>query len=214
MFELDGLTVDYGTSCPLDGVVAHLGPEPVAVMGPSGSGKSSLLRVLAGQQQQSAGTVRLNRKVVRSATWATAGDHRIALIHQDYRLVEFLNVVDNLLLAAEVRGLSKGVADAEQVLETVGLAGIDADRMPHTLSGGEQQRVAIARALMCDAEVLLADEPTGALDSDTTRRITDLLVEVAERGSILLVVATHDRGVAAKMHTRLSLDQGRLEAVA
>jgi ABC-type lipoprotein export system ATPase subunit len=213
VIELDGVTVSYrqggAVVTPLRRVTAVLGPGPVAVTGPSGSGKSTLLRVVAGLQAADAGTVVVDGTAVAPPGRRVAGDPRIALVHQDYRLVEFLSVADNLRLCAELHArdlTDDAVADA---LETVGLGGHE-DREPATLSGGEQQRVAIARGLVSGASVLLADEPTGALDVENTRRVADLLVRLGSRPDVTVVVATHDPEVAARMAGRHRLADGEL----
>jgi len=212
VFELSGVTVRFGERRILDSVSANLGPQPVAVMGPSGSGKTTLLKVLAGRMRPRAGVVRFDGRAVRF-TKGGAADERIAVIHQDYRLVEFLSVLDNVLLASELRGSTTDDAGARLLLERVGLRSADFGRLPGTLSGGEQQRVAIARALSCGARVLLADEPTGALDRATTMQIAELLVELAESDGVQVVVATHDVAVARTMHQQLLVSDGKLRPI-
>jgi ABC-type lipoprotein export system ATPase subunit len=198
VYQLSKVTVRFGERRLLDSVSVSFGPEPVALMGPSGSGKTTLIQVLAGQLRPVAGRVSLDGKPIRFSN-RTVADSRIAVIHQDYRLVEFLSALDNVLLASELRGLRRSARDARELLGRVGLNKIDVDRKPGTLSGGEQQRVAIARALLCGATVLLADEPTGALDIATTMQITDLLLELAESERVQVVIATHDLAVAGRM---------------
>jgi ABC-type lipoprotein export system ATPase subunit len=194
----------------LDDVSLQVEKEPVALMGPSGSGKSSLLRVLAGLQAPQAGTVVIDGKPVRAARDRGTTDPRVALIQQDHRLVDFLTVAENLRLAAELRGLPVTAADVSASLAEVGLDGY-ASRWPATLSGGEQQRVAIARALLLESRVILADEPTGALDADNSLLVAGLLAEIAQRDGVCVVVATHDADVAARLPRRLRLTRGRLQ---
>jgi ABC-type lipoprotein export system ATPase subunit len=134
-------------------------------------------------------------------------------VYQDYKLVDFLSIADNLLLAAEMRGLNKSRADAERALSTVGLDHLNPTRLPATLSGGEQQRVAIARAVICESEALIADEPTGALDASTTDVVTDLLLSLATETSTMVLVATHDPRVADRMPARFELREGQLRRV-
>lgn len=208
--RVSGLVVSYGRTRPLDGVDAVLGPASVAVTGPSGSGKSTLLRVLAGQQRPDAGEVTLDGTPIRRATWTRGADHRVGVVQQDCALVDFLSVGDNLRLAVEARGGRPRPGLVEEALERVGLGDIRPARMPATLSGGEAQRVAIARALVGGCRVLLADEPTGALDADTTTQVAALFLQVAAQG-VLVVVATHDPIVAERLPRRLVLDRGRLE---
>jgi ABC-type lipoprotein export system ATPase subunit len=151
----------------------------------------------------------LDERPVR-ASRRVGGDGRIAVIHQDYRLVEFLSALDNVLLACELRGSNRTETEARDLLERVGLRGAALDRRPGNLSGGEQQRVAIARALLCGATTLLADEPTGALDRTTTTQITDLLLELAASGEVQVVIATHDLAVARRMKHQMLLSDGQL----
>lgn len=194
---------------PLRSASFQVGEESVVVMGPSGSGKSTLLRVLAGLQAADSGTVVIGDVQVRMGRRGGAGDVRVSLIHQDYRLVEFLTVADNLALAAELRSVTVAEVDLAGALSRVGLDGFE-ERSPVTLSGGEQQRVAIARALVTRCQVLLADEPTGALDEDNTRVVAHLLRDVSEEHQMSVVVATHDRLVASAMSRTLTLHDGRL----
>ncbi|MGY4645621.1 ABC transporter ATP-binding protein [Cellulomonas sp. URHB0016] len=215
MIVLDDVTVRYGTSTPLDGVTIAIGSGTTAVMGPSGSGKSTLLRVIGGLQRPDSGTVTINDSPVVTATWRTASDPRVALIHQDYRLVPFLTVEQNLLLASEIRGVSRSAADVVAVLARVNLGSEMGDRYPASMSGGEQQRVAIGRALIVGAPVIVADEPTGALDVENTERVTEILVHLGSSDGLTVVVATHDPTVAARLDARLALASGILtQAVA
>jgi ABC-type lipoprotein export system ATPase subunit len=213
VFFADQVSVAYRRE-PVFEITAELGPEPVAIMGPSGSGKSTFLRLLAGTQRPDRGIVTLNGIKILEPSWHSSADRRIALVHQDYRLVEFLSVVENLLLATEVRGLKKGADDAVAVLDRLGLSNVDPDRKPGTLSGGEQQRVAIARALVCESAALLADEPSGALDAKNTDLITDLILQIGAETAMQIVVATHDPRVADRFPQRYALDQGALRRLA
>lgn len=210
VITLESVTVAYPNSTPLDDLTCEFAPTSTAVMGPSGSGKSTLLRVIAGLQKPSKGAVSIGSTPVARPSWKSAGDSRVALIHQDYRLVDFLSVSDNVRLAAELRGIEVHDHQVEESLESVGLGKPFLRRRPNSLSGGEQQRVAIARALVCDIDVLLADEPTGALDEDNTRRVAAILCEIGERGDVAVLVATHDRAVADMLRTRYELASGEL----
>lgn len=215
MISLEAVTVDYASGRPLHDLNLHLpAGTTAAIMGPSGSGKSTLLRLIAGLQAPTAGRVRIEGTAVTLATWRTASDARVALIHQDHRLVPFLTVADNLLLAAEMRGLRRSESDAAAVLAEVALPAAMLTRLPLTLSGGEQQRVGIARCLLVDARVILADEPTGALDEDNTTRIADLLVNLGRSKGRVVIVATHDHEVAARFDTCLRLERGQVAVAA
>lgn len=212
MIELREVVVHYaqGRSAvtPLNGVTASLGPGALALMGPSGSGKSTLLRVVAGLQVPDEGSVVVNGTSLDSAGNGT-GDPRVALVHQDYRLIEFLSVRDNLRLCAELHGQEIDEATVKRTLGFVGLNGFG-HRQPATLSGGEQQRVAIARSIVSGAEVLLADEPSGALDVDNTKIITDLLIRLSTETELLVVVATHDPSVAERLPSCWFIRDGRV----
>lgn len=210
MISVEDLTVAYGDVTPLDGLTAQLGPGPTAVMGPSGSGKSTLLRVIAGLQPPSSGLVAIDGTPPRQASWRSGGDPRVALIHQDYRLVPFLTVEENLRLAAEVRGEDLRDEEVGERLAAVRLEHLDRDRLPGTLSGGEQQRLAIARALGPGVSVLLADEPTGALDAENTAVVADLLVGLGATRGVQVILATHDASVAERAAVVFRVDQGRL----
>ncbi|MGY1719406.1 ABC transporter ATP-binding protein [Blastococcus sp. SYSU DS0552] len=188
----------------------EVGTESVVVMGPSGSGKSTLLRVLAGLQSPDRGTVSVDGVPLATGRRGGSGDTRVAVVHQDYRLVDFLTVAENLQLAAELRSVSAPADDLEEALARVGLHGFG-DRSLATLSGGEQQRVAIARALVSRCRVLLADEPTGALDEENTGVVARLLRDLSREHGMSVVVATHDRSVARTMSRSLVLHDGRLQ---
>jgi ABC-type lipoprotein export system ATPase subunit len=203
--------VKYAGTTPLDDVSIRLEPGCTAVIGPSGSGKSTLLRVIAGQQRPTGGVVAIDGVEVAAASWRSSGDPRVALIHQDYRLVPFLTVEQNLLLAAELRGIDRSTDDVVTALERVALLPAMSSRLPGTMSGGEQQRVAIARSLLTGAPVVLADEPTGALDLANTDRVTDILVNLGRQERLVIVVATHDARVAQRMDHHLQLVNGKLE---
>ncbi|MFI6758062.1 ABC transporter ATP-binding protein [Micromonospora sp. NPDC050417] len=179
--------------------------ETVALMGPSGSGKSTMLRVLSGLQKPDRGSVRINDTPIRTSRGTT--DPRVALVHQDHRLVDFLSVRDNLRLALEVRGVAFQPDRIEEALASVGLAD-KMKRMPQALSGGEKQRVALARALVVGASVVLADEPTGALDRANSESVAALLRGLATRDDVCVVVATHDHNVAQMMDRTIVLQDG------
>jgi ABC-type lipoprotein export system ATPase subunit len=194
---------------PLQSASLEIGATSVAIMGPSGSGKSTLLRVLAGLQKPDSGKIEVDDVALGKGRRIGTGDGRVSLIHQDYRLVEFLTVAENLALAAELRSVAVADADLSNALERVGLKGFE-NRSPVTLSGGEQQRVAIARALVTRCSVLLADEPTGALDEENTRIVARLLRDLSQEQQMSVLVATHDRAVAGVMDRVLLLHGGSL----
>jgi putative ABC transport system ATP-binding protein len=210
MLSARSLTASYGETQVLDGVTFDV-EVPTAISGPSGSGKSTLLRILAGAQVPDSGSVSLDGTPIAVPTWFRAGDQRIGLIHQDYRLVEFLTVQENIELASEARGRETDTSAIVEALEQVALDVGFLDRWPATLSGGEQQRVAIARALITNPRLIVADEPTGALDKANSRLVTELLLDATRARNALLVVASHDPTVVERFPKSLRLEGGMVE---
>jgi putative ABC transport system ATP-binding protein len=188
--------------------------ESVAVMGPSGSGKSTLLNIVAGLDRPTAGTVevagiRLERLSERALT--TFRRAHIGIVFQFFNLLEELTVRDNVLLPAQLAGARPKAARvrATELLDTLGIAD-RADAYPSRLSGGQRQRVAIARALVNRPTLLLADEPTGAVDAAAAAHVCELLRDLNQGGQTLLLV-THDPELAHRTAARLALMQdGRL----
>lgn len=186
--------------------------ESVAILGASGSGKSTLLGLLAGLDLPSAGTVRINGEdlfALDEDGRAMLRGRLIGFVFQSFQLLPALTALENVMLPLELAGVSDAQHQAHAVLERVGLG----DRLhsyPKHLSGGEQQRVAIARAFAPRPRLLLADEPTGNLDSATGARIIDLLFELNREQGTTLVLVTHDAELAARCGRRLRLVDGRL----
>jgi putative ABC transport system ATP-binding protein len=201
----------------LDGVdlaVAH--GEALAIVGPSGSGKSTLLGLLAGLDRPSAGSVLIDGVPIERLSedaLALLRRDKLGFVFQSYQLLGHLTARENVLLPLELRRVPDRVERAAQLLDSVGLAG-RAHHYPSTLSGGEQQRVALARAFAAEPRILLADEPTGNLDTRTGVRVLDLLFTLkAERGTTLVLV-THDAALAARADRVVHMDGGRLRAEA
>ena len=188
--------------------------EFVALQGASGSGKSTLLHLLGGLDKPSAGTIYFQGKPMALQSARAAALYRgnsVGFVFQAYHLLPDLDALENVMLPAQVRRLTAipSRRRATELLASVGLA----DRMDHRpseLSGGEQQRVAIARALMNEPEVVLADEPTGNLDSNTEAEIIDLLNKLHQERNLTLLVATHDEVVAAAAQRVEHLIDGKL----
>jgi putative ABC transport system ATP-binding protein len=201
--------------CALQDVTLTVPPgATVALLGRSGSGKSTLLHLVGGLEWPSAGTVRVDGQALDALDDAALTRfrlHRIGFVFQFFHLLPALTVLENLLLPAELAGLPAAASarQAGRLLAEVGLAG-RARSFPERLSGGEQQRVAVARALMLDPPLLLADEPTGTLDSETGRRVLDLLWRLVEGRGTTLLVATHSREVAQRAARRIELGDGRV----
>jgi putative ABC transport system ATP-binding protein len=218
MIELRGVskTVMSGTSPltilhPLDLRVAA--GRFLAVTGPSGSGKSTLLGLIAGLDSPSSGRIVIDGTDITSLDedrLARLRGQKIGFVFQFFHLVPSLTAFENVLVPMEIAGRADAAARASGLLEEVGLTG-RGHHYPSQLSGGEQQRIAIARAFANDPLILLADEPTGNLDSVNGRHIIELLQNVNERRGTTLVLATHDAGLAGMAHERLALRDGRRE---
>jgi putative ABC transport system ATP-binding protein len=181
----------------------------VAVMGPSGSGKSTFLHCAAGLDQPTTGTVYLGEQSLAGLDENALTElrrTRIGLVFQAYNLLPSLTVEKNVTLPLRLAGIRPEKAWLHDVLDRVGLAG-QADRRPAELSGGQQQRAAIARALVTRPEVILADEPTGALDSRAAQEVLDLLRATRTQ---TVVMATHDPTAAANADTVIFLADGRI----
>ncbi|MBI3049412.1 MAG: ABC transporter ATP-binding protein [Acidobacteria bacterium] len=183
----------------------------LAVVGPSGSGKSTLLGLIAGLDAPSTGEILIDgtdiTKLGEDALAKLRGE-KIGFVFQFFHLVPSLTAFENILVPMEIAGRRDAVARARTLLDEVGLS----DRghhYPSQLSGGEQQRVAIARALANDPPIVLADEPTGNLDSTTGRHIMELLLDVRRARGATLVLVTHEADLAALADDRLSLRDGR-----
>lgn len=190
------------------GVVQAL--SRIALVGPSGSGKSTLLHVIAGLERPTTGTVTWPGLAVAVSRrgLAIAG---VAVVFQGPSLIPTLNILENVLVPLQLSGL--GPADAEgRARDALGVIGVLdlADRLPDYLSGGQAQRVAIARALVMEPRLILADEPTGQLDSVTGAHVIDVLIEAADRVGAALVVTTHDHRVADRLQDRWVMREGRL----
>jgi putative ABC transport system ATP-binding protein len=188
--------------------------EAVAVMGPSGSGKSTLLNLIAGLDKPSAGTVTVaGQRVDRLGETRSARYRRtqVGMIFQFFNLVEDMTVAGNVMLPARLAGARRGAARAQtdKLLAQLGI-GRYRDTYPGRLSGGERQRVAIARALVNNPRVLLADEPTGAVDTAAGRAIGQLLLDLNAAGQTLLIV-THNPELAERYASRvIELADGRI----
>ena len=200
----------------LSGAEAVLFPgEFVALLGPSGSGKSTLLNLISGIDLPDSGSVVVDGVSLTEVTERERTLFRrrhIGFIFQFFNLLPTLTVEENLLLPLELTGRT-GRSDREKaraLLEQVGLGG-RGDTFPDRLSGGEQQRIAVARAVIHDPALILADEPTGNLDTKTGTRILDLLTNLASERGVTLLVVTHSADVAKEAHRVLRIREGRLE---
>ena len=189
--------------------------EYVALMGPSGSGKSTLMNLLGLLDTPTSGDYNLNGNIVSEmpdSELATVRNKEIGFVFQTFNLLPRLSALDNVALPLVYSGMSKRKRNekAEAVLETVGL-GDRIDHRPNELSGGQRQRVAIARALVNDPSIILADEPTGNLDTKTSIEIMAILEEIHNRGNTIILV-THEPDIAMHAHRIIRLRDGVLES--
>lgn len=210
MLQVKNISKSYTTSGftqkALDNVsVAFRDNEFAAILGPSGSGKTTLLNIIGGLDQYDSGDLiidGISTKDYKDRDWDTYRNNRVGFVFQSYNLIGHQTVIQNVELALTLSGVGKAERHkrAEEVLERVGL-GSHINKRPNQLSGGQMQRVAIARALINDPEILLADEPTGALDSQTSVEVMDLLQEIAN--DRLVVMVTHNPELAEQYATRI-----------
>jgi len=183
----------------------------VAIMGPSGSGKSTLLNIIGCLDSPTSGTYKINSKEVSGMSQrelATVRNTNIGFIFQNFNLLPSLSVLDNVLLPGFYKG-DENIEYAKELLSLVGLS----ERLsfkPNELSGGQKQRVAIARALMNNPAFILADEPTGALDSKTGKEIMELIVSLNKKEKRTVLMVTHDPSIAKQAHRIIRLQDGKV----
>lgn len=210
MLELKGVTKVYETGGisrkVLNKVTINFREsEFAAILGPSGSGKTTLLNIIGGLDRYTAGELKINEKSTkkfRDRDWDAYRNHRVGFVFQSYNLIPHQTVLNNVRLALTLSGISKkeSVRRAKKALVDVGLKE-HIDKLPSQLSGGQMQRVAIARALVNDPDILLADEPTGALDSETSLQVMDILKNIAK--DKLVIMVTHNPELAETYATRI-----------
>jgi len=213
MLELMDVSKRYSGSIALHSVSFDLGKgEFVFLMGPSGSGKSTLMKLIYGAELPSSGRIILDSQDVSklSPNQIAHLRRRLGIIFQDFKLIETKTVWENIAFALQVQGSSNKYIKQKvsEVLSFVGLSLRGRD-YPNMLSGGEQQRIAIARALVNDPPLLLADEPTGNLDTENSKAVLDLLIRINNNGTSVLV-ATHDQAIVGSTRKRIiKLDHGQ-----
>lgn len=218
MLEIRNIVKNYETGSEtvhaLKGVsIAFRESELVSILGQSGCGKTTLLNIIGGLDQYTSGDLIINgqsTKQYKSADWDIYRNHSVGFIFQSYNLIPHQSVLSNVELALTLSGVSKAERRrrAKEALEKVGL-GNQLNKRPNQMSGGQMQRVAIARALVNDPDILLADEPTGALDSETSIQIMELVKEIAK--DRLVIMVTHNPELAEKYSTRIvKLLDGRI----
>jgi ABC-type lipoprotein export system ATPase subunit len=207
-------TAAHGPIAALDGVSFTVDAgSSVAVVGPSGCGKSTLLGVLGGLALPTAGTVRIGGEEISALPERRRAEFRrahVGFVYQADNLLPFLTVVENVGLQLALDAPAAGADRSLELLDRLGLAE-EAHRLPDHLSGGQRQRAAVARAVVHRPEVILADEPTGALDAANAAGVIALLLDVQRGIGATLVMVTHDEGAAGRMDRRIGLRDGRLE---
>ena len=217
MLRVENLTKVYGTGenqvRALDGVSFSVDKgQFVAIIGPSGSGKSTLLHILGGVDRPTSGKVYMNGQDVYKRNedqLAIFRRREVGLIYQVYNLIPVLNVTENITLPVLMDGRKVNQERLQEMLQTLGLQGRE-KHLPNQLSGGQQQRVSIGRALMNAPAVVLADEPTGNLDSKNSQDIVDLLKYSNRRFEQTLIVITHDESIALQADRILAIEDGKI----
>ena len=217
MLRVENLTKVYGPGenqvRALDGVSFSVDKgQFVAIIGPSGSGKSTLLHILGGVDRPTSGKVYMNGQDVYKRNedqLAIFRRREVGLIYQFYNLIPVLNVTENITLPVLMDGRKVNQERLQEMLQTLGLQGRE-KHLPNQLSGGQQQRVSIGRALMNAPAVVLADEPTGNLDSKNSQDIVDLLKYSNRRFEQTLIVITHDESIALQADRILAIEDGKI----
>lgn len=214
---VDSVVVEHQTSSgpvrALDGVSFTVARgSSVAITGPSGGGKSTLLGVIGGLAQPTSGTVRIGGSEISDMSEDDRSDFRrshIGFVYQADNLLPFLTLLENVGLQLALNGQSSGAGKSLAVLANLGLAGL-AYRLPDHLSGGQRQRASVARAIVNEPEIILADEPTGALDAANAVGVIDLLLGMQREIGATLIMVTHDRDAASRLDRQINLRDGRV----
>ena len=217
MSELTLQQVSYrypgGSRYALDGISGTFSAGKLyAVIGPSGSGKSTLLSLMAGLDRPTEGSLQLNWSDYRSLNLDRCRRQEIAMIFQAFQLFPLLTVLENVCFPMEANGVKQkeAKAKAKELLTSVGISEEQHKRYPANLSGGEQQRVAIARALSSGAGIILADEPTGNLDTANGNQVMEILLRLAHEEGRCVIVVTHDMDIAAQADEVWRMKDGAL----
>jgi putative ABC transport system ATP-binding protein len=214
---VNSVVVEHQTSSglvrALDGVSFSVaGGSSVAITGPSGGGKSTLLGVIGGLAQPTSGTVRIGDSEISDMSERDRSDFRrshIGFVYQADNLLPFLTLLENVGLQLALNGKSSGAGKSLAVLANLGLAGL-AYRLPDHLSGGQRQRASVARAIVNEPQIILADEPTGALDAANAVGVIDLLLGMQQEIGATLIMVTHDRDAAGRLDRQIHLRDGRV----
>lgn len=221
MIRLQGINKTYYNGAPLHvlkGIDLQIDKgEFVSIMGASGSGKSTLLNILGILDNYDSGEYYLNNVLIKDLSETRAAEYRnrmIGFIFQSFNLISFKNAMENVALPLFYQGVGRKKRNelAMEYLDKLGLKEW-AHHMPNELSGGQKQRVAIARALISKPQIILADEPTGALDSKTSVEVMNILKELHDREGLTIVVVTHESGVANQTNKIIHIKDGVIERI-
>ena len=218
MLQIKNIKKDYPVASDLTvhalkGVsVSFRESEFVSILGPSGCGKTTLLNIIGGLDRYTSGDLVINgvsTKNYRDSDWDTYRNHSIGFVFQSYNLIPHMNILDNVTLSLTLAGASKAerIAKAKVALERVGLAK-QMKKRPNQLSGGQMQRVAIARSLINNPSILLADEPTGNLDSTTSKEVLHMFKDLNRQQGITVILVTHDPKIAAFTDRAINMADG------
>ncbi len=220
MIRIKDLNKTYYNGAPLHvlkGIDLNIGKgELVSIMGASGSGKSTLLNIIGILDNYDNGDYYLNDVLIKNLSESRSAEYRnkmIGFIFQSFNLINFKNAMENVALPLYYQGVSRKKRNiaAVEYLDKLGLKDW-ANHMPSEMSGGQKQRVAIARALIAKPQIILADEPTGALDSKTTQEVMDILKTVNDEG-MTMVIVTHENEIANQTHKLIRLKDGIIESI-
>ncbi len=207
ILEMNNVRYAYGKHTVLQGISAQLEQSRMyAILGPSGCGKTTLLSLLGGLDSLTDGQILYQGEDIEKLGLSLHRRRNVTFIFQGYNLIDYLTPMENVALTSKLPPLP--------ILEQLGLTAEEARRSVLKLSGGQQQRVAIARALASDAQIILADEPTGNLDEDTAAEITSILKDSAHQAGKCVVVVTHSNELAKEADTVFRLSRGRLQEAA
>ena len=214
---VDSVIVEHQTTSgpvrALDGVSFSVeSGSSIAITGPSGGGKSTLLGVIGGLARPTSGSVRIGDSQISDLSERDRSDFRrshIGFVYQADNLLPFLTLIENVGLQLALNGQASGAGRSLAVLAELGLAGL-AYRLPDHLSGGQRQRASVARAIVHQPEIILADEPTGALDTANAVGVIDLLLGMQREIGATLIMVTHDRDAASRLDRQIHLRDGRV----